>query len=112
MSRRYSHFYKGEFHSLLALSKIAGLSRDTLKKRIESGMDIETAVTTPLNNRIRTYPYKGKNYLLKQLPCDIPVERLYDRIHILGWSIERAVETPVPLKRQCRKILKQVPHET
>lgn len=45
----------------------------------------------------RRYTYKGSDYCLSELQelSGICLDRLYSRIHYLGWSVVKAVETPI-----------------
>lgn len=78
--------YNGKQYSLIELSKISGISRDVLYRRIvELNWDVEKALTKDLRKspaNIKLYEYNGKNYTLQELSeiLNIPKGTLYYRI--------------------------------
>ena len=120
INQRYGCYsYKGKEYSLKELSKISGLTRKQLYKRIwECGWTIEEAVETPLKkpreglikkshakkrNRKNVYMYKGKEYTLTELAelSGLPRMALWDRLSRgkIWASVEEAVDTPI-IKRK------------
>ena len=57
MGKHTKYFYNGEEHTLTSLVKLSGLSREALKKRLNSGWDVNTAVETPVRvTMAKEYP--------------------------------------------------------
>lgn len=77
--------YKGKQYSLVELSKISGISRDVLYRRIfELNWSVEKTLNTKVVNKknIIVYEYNGCNYSLQELSnlLQIPKGTLYYRI--------------------------------
>lgn len=77
--------YKGKQYSLVELSKISGISRDVLYRRIfELNWSVEKALNTKVINKKNNivYEYNGCNYSLQELSnvLQISKETLYYRI--------------------------------
>ena len=77
--------YKGKQYTLVELSKISGISRDVLYRRIfELNWSVEKALNTKVLNKknITLYEYNGYNYTLEELAnlLQIPKGTLYYRI--------------------------------
>lgn len=74
------------------LAQQAGMSQNTLRARLAKGQDIDTALSTPVNNR--TYTHEGITLNLSQWAerTGIPYKTLYARIVYSGWSFEKAIQ--------------------
>lgn len=79
------------------------ISVSSYKKRRKKGMSLIEALTTPKSNHPpKVIIYKGIKY--KSLvevanAFNVPVKLLYTRTTHLKWSLEKAIETPVFLKK-------------
>lgn len=47
--------------------------------------------------QVKVYRYKGKNFFLSELSdlCGIRKDTIYSRITVCGWTVKKAVETPL-----------------
>lgn len=92
----------GKFDTMRGWAKRNGLPIGTVKARIKRGWTKEEAVTTPLQTigarkkDLKEYTYKGKTMILSEWSreLDIPESTLMRRLE-RGWSVERALRTPL-----------------
>lgn len=88
-------YYKGEIVTLKSLALLTGIHLEAVKNRYALYGDIEKIVANKLINY--KYPYNGHNYSMIELSFMTKVSyfTLRDRINKYGWSVKKAVETPV-----------------
>lgn len=79
--------YKGITKSLKDWCEELGLKYDATHNRITKGWDVETAFTAPLTSEYESIASKCRKRNLNP-------QIVYDRIWRLGWSEERALNTP------------------
>ena len=95
--------YEGKTKTLKQWADSIGISYSTLIHRVDSGwpieMALETAVrpTARVSAQDRLYTYMGESKLLTQWAKEygIRFSTLRQRIERQGWSIERALTTPI-----------------
>lgn len=77
-----------------------GISSEALGYRLDHvGMDIEEALTTPVeSNHLVTYNGETKSLAEWTEVIDIPYHTLKARLNTLHWPVEKAFETPVMSK--------------
>lgn len=79
--------YKGELKALSEWCDILNLKYDTIHARIEKGWDIETAFTKPIATEKESFSSICRKHNIKPSTAR-------DRIVKLGWSFEKAINTP------------------
>ena len=96
-SRVHYVTYQGKTKSLLDWSEELDVSYTLLRKRLYDGWSVEKAFNTKprVNQRILTYKGVSKNIRQWAKFLGINVKTFRDRINISGWSIEKAIETPI-----------------
>jgi hypothetical protein len=90
-------FFKDKWRSLAEVSEMTGVDHRRLQHRVvDQGMSIDDAVNLPLEHGLEFYTYKGETHKLGTWAkkVKIPYRVLYERIHKMKWSIEKAFETP------------------
>lgn len=90
-------FYQGKWRTLAEVSEMTGVDHRRLQHRVvDQKMSIAEAVNLPLERGLEFYTYKGDTHKLSgwAKTLGIPYRVLYDRIHKMGWSIEKAFEIP------------------
>jgi hypothetical protein len=92
---RKNHFveFRGKQRTLGEVSEMTGVDHRRLQHRIvDQKMSVEEAVSLPFEHGIEFYTYKGESHKLSGWAeiLKLPYHVLYDRIHKLGWPIERA----------------------
>lgn len=103
-NKRYNRLisYNGKTQTITQWSKEIGINRNTLEGRLKSGWRIEDALTKDkcekgerCDNRFLTY--NGKTQTMTQWARELGMNRktLSYRIDKCGWSIEKAMTTPV-----------------
>lgn len=106
--------YRGGWYTtdeLAKLSPIEGMTTGHISTRLaHHGWDVERAVNQPLNVKLqpkgigeRIYEYQGKMYNSYELTQISPIKgldigELTCRINHHGWSVERAITTPLKRK--------------
>lgn len=87
--------YKGEDYIINNLAKKLNVDRNTLRRRIEKGINESKWGEKADRNKICVV-YKGEKFVLKELAKikNINFQTLKNRLYA-GWSIEKAIETPV-----------------
>lgn len=91
---------------LCELSSIEGLQPQHITDRVNRrGWSVERAITTPLKQMNKLYEYNGRKYTSKELVKLSPIKNithhtLTDRINRQGWSIEKAITTPINKKQK------------
>ena len=79
-------------------SKITGISIATILKRKKLEWSDELTLITPENNYIKKYTHSnGKCMTITEWANETGLDRnlIYDRIHKLGWSIDKAISEPI-----------------
>ena len=94
--------FEDKEYTLAELSDKAGIKSGTISLRLDKGMIPEKAVYTSLNYDYIKVEMGGERHNLKKWceKLNLPYKTIHIRIK-RGWSIERALETPV---RHIRKI--------
>jgi hypothetical protein len=90
-------FFQGAMRSLAEVSEMTGVDHRRLQHRVvDQKMSIDDAVKLPLEPGLEFYVYKEKTHKLSAWATILskPYSVLYDRIHRLKWSTEKAFETP------------------
>ena len=69
------------------------------------GWSVEKAITQPKKKRDIVYEYNGKKYTSKQLAelspfPNITHHTITDRINRAGWTVEKAIFTPIQDKNE------------
>lgn len=93
--------FNGKTQTLAEWSRETGIQEGTIRFRMKSGWSVRDALTTPVQKqkkREKNYQieYKGKSHTMTEwaniIGCRVATlrRRLYS-----GWSIERALETPI-----------------
>lgn len=99
--------YNGKYYNtyeLCQLSNVEGLMPVDITTRINKhGWIVERAITQPKKKR-STYEYNGRTYTSKELAKlspydDVDHHIITDRINKSGWSIEKAIFTPINKRR-------------
>ena len=94
--------YNGKTQNMTQWAKEIGVRREIIKDRLKSGWSVEDALTKRKcelwerkDNRLLTYD--GKTMTVSQWAKEIGVNRstLSHRINERGWTVERALTTPV-----------------
>ena len=94
--------YNGKTQNMTQWAKEIGVRRELIKDRLKSGWSVEDALTKRKcelwerkDNRLLTYD--GKTMTVSQWAKEIGVNRstLSHRINERGWTVERALTTPV-----------------
>lgn len=103
-NKRSNHmvFFQGKMRSLAEVAEISGVDHRRLQHRVvDQGMSIDDAVALPLEPGLDFYTYKGERHKLSGWAeiVKIPYSVLYDRLHRLNWTVEKAFETPYEPKR-------------
>jgi len=90
-----------------------GVSPECIKSRLRRGWTPDEAVSVPAKTQIMrskhevVYEWKGKEYNISELvsaaTIDISHEQMRRRIAVYGWSVEKAMTTPVRLHRRKSK---------
>lgn len=94
--------FNGQRKTLIQWARTTGLKRELISARLDSGWPIQKALTKKpeiyrggkkpkkfiLNGKIRSLAEWSKI-------LDIPLATLSHRIYVFGWSIEKALSTPV-----------------
>lgn len=94
-------FYEidGQRMSQAQLARSVGLTPSTLNIRLnKGGMSVEEATSTPLMKvRNEKFTYQGRTQTLSEWAAETGLSRkcLRDRIKSLGWTIDKAIETPI-----------------
>lgn len=87
---------KGEGHTLNEWCNMTGLNYARVSARLRAGWTLDEALSKEkfCGNK---YLYRGKTYTTPELEkmTGIPAETLLARMNIRGWSVEKAVETPL-----------------
>lgn len=78
--------YNGKKVSLAEAAELAGLPYKEVHLRIKSGWSVEDALSKPL--------FKKSDLHVKCEENGINYHTVYNRIHLYGWSEERALNTP------------------
>lgn len=88
--------YKGEQRLLTDLAKENSMQQRTLKQRVDSGVSVEDAVTKPVF-KPPEYLFRGEMLTLVKIAkiIGMNVNTLKVRVGKLGWSLEKAINTPV-----------------
>lgn len=95
--------YNGAFYNsyeLLQFSNVEGLTVSDITCRINHhGWTIEEVLTKPKKRHNVLYEYNGEKYsadeLAKLSPYEMNSTNIRDRIDRRGWSIEKAINTPI-----------------
>lgn len=94
--------YNGKSQNMTQWAREIGVRRELIKDRLKSGWSVEDALTKRKcelwerkDNRLLTYD--GKTMTVSQWAKEIGVNRstLSHRINERGWTVERALTTPV-----------------
>lgn len=94
--------YNGKTQNMTQWAREIGVRRELIKDRLKSGWSVEDALTKRKcelwerkDNRLLTYD--GKTMTLSQWAKEIGMNRstLSHRINERGWTVERALTTPV-----------------
>lgn len=94
--------YNGKTQNMTQWAREIGVRRELIKDRLKSGWSVEDALTKRKcelwerkDNRLLTYD--GKTMTVSQWAKEIGVNRstLSHRINERGWTVERALTTPV-----------------
>lgn len=120
--RNKTYRYKGKDYILTDLADIAGIDRRTIAARLKSGWSVSDAVEIPKdlyhhgglrserwveannNKHQRNFRYKEVDYSVCELSllCGLSVGVIRYRLRN-GWSVERAVETPLQWQHKRRE---------
>lgn len=95
-NRRNNIFYEFEGKSLTAaeIARLTLIPVVTLRKRLEGGATVVEAIDkTRWNNS--TYVHEGREGTLNEwsIWTGMPYHRLYKRLHVLKWSLEKTLAT-------------------
>ena len=91
--------FDGKAQTIAAWSKELGIGYGTIRDRIyKMGWSIEKALSTPVSRssgRSELYEFNGETQSLSEWSKELGIGygTLYDRIHKMGWSIEKALST-------------------
>lgn len=87
--------YNGECHTISEWSEICNINVDVLIYRINSGWDIQTALTKPVQEYDELIEFDGEVHTYKEwaIILNIPYSTLMHRINKLKWSIEKSFRT-------------------
>ena len=101
--------YQGKLYNsyeLCQISSVEGLKPVDITTRINRhGWSVEKAITQPKKKRDIVYEYNGKKYTSKQLAelspfPNITHHTITDRINRAGWTVEKAIFTPIQDKNE------------
>ena len=89
----------GETHNQEEWGRITGFGGLTIHKRLKRGWSIQDALTKPLNceqKHTRHLVYNGEDKTIRQWSEQFKISRetISYRLDRLGWSIEKALNTP------------------
>lgn len=85
--------YRGETKDLMTWCEELGLKYDPVHHRITHGWDVETAFTKPLTSEVESFASVCRRHGIKDTV-------VYDRINRLGWTLEKALNTPVHVQKK------------
>ncbi len=91
--------HNGESLTIPEWSEKTGLSVETIRKRLELGWDVGTAIDAQVGtvkfSYAHQYEYNGKSQSLEDWSIELGINKgtLYTRIHELGWNLEKAFNT-------------------
>ena len=96
------YIFYGVEYDLTEAADLAGISRNSFSARFRAGESAESIILSG-NRCAKKYPYKGKLHTLRELlslpECEsMSIHTLKGRICIYGWSVEKALRTPVTSK--------------
>lgn len=94
--------HDGETKSIAQWARDTGMTDARLRQRIGAGWEIDKALTEPCSSkrRVAEYTYKGVTKRLFEWAKDFGINyrTLENRLNMRGWSIEKALETPIKKK--------------
>ena len=99
--------YRGQVLNIAQAAALVGLSDSVVSTRLKFGWSVERALETPTDDyESRTIHYNGRDYSVSELAAEtgLTVASLYARVFKLKWSIDRAVTTPLPFRRENKNI--------
>ena len=87
----------GVTKTLTEWGRIHGINHRTLSKRLDQGMSFSVAVSTPVKPPPELIEFRGekKSYTDWARQFGISKHALSMRLNNLGWTLEKALETPV-----------------
>ena len=87
----------------------SGITSECIKSRLRRGWTPDEAVTIPLKTQIMrshrevVYEWDGEEYNISELvnaaPFEIKHKQMRRRIAVYGWTVEKAMTTPVRIHR-------------
>ena len=89
--------YEGTEYTLAELTKMTGISEDTIRHRVQRGKSTEQAIALGISKRDGgVYEYRGRMMSVHEISraTGISPKMIWERVHS-GWSLEEAAETPV-----------------
>jgi hypothetical protein len=102
--------YNGKTMRLADWAKEAGLKRVTITARLRKGWSVEKALTTsvdPLDSpdRHTVITHDGRSMILADWAAEVGIHRAtISRRLKAGWSVERALTTPVPIRSRAKEV--------
>ena len=95
--------FEGRTQALFDWARQLGMAPRTLWARIDAGWSVGEALTTPVdasNRRVSMTTFRGETKPLASWArtMGLPYGVVRTRIHILGWSVDRALTTPKALR--------------
>ena len=104
------YHFAGSYRTITGIARLTGVSEHTIRGRLKRGLSINDAVypghlqqrPKPEPDPIRSvkgkrfYTFEGKTQSLRKWAKQLGIKEatLRDRIHLGGWSVERAFTTP------------------
>ena len=95
---KYSLEYKGKTQTIMDWSRELGIPPYVLRTRLHKGWSVERILFKPLQDR---YLFNGENLTFKEWSrkTGIPAHTISGRISQLGWTLEKALTTPIRVKK-------------
>jgi len=100
-NKRTSHrlTHNGETHTVTEWSRILNINQGTLEKRIRSGWPIHRAFDPTMHppGKLSMIEFQGEKHHMSEWARRIGItpNALWKRINVYGWSVERALTTPL-----------------
>ena len=94
--------FEGQTRSIGAWALRKGLNHTTLRSRIDGGWPLEQAFSAPpARGRFRMVEFDGRTQSVTAWAKEtgIPFKTLHFRLTKCGWTIERALKTPLRTKK-------------
>ena len=103
-SSNHNMSHSGIISSMSEWSRIIGMRAGTLSERLRRGMSVKKALTKPLRPKC-LITFKGKTQSMADWVRETGLNQstIWRRINIHKWSVEKALSTPIDVKKRNHK---------